>query len=222
MGFVVAIDGPAGTGKGTITKLVSEELGLINIDTGAMYRCVALNALENNIKDTESEKVEEMLKTIDMKFVMNDKKVIVLLNSKDVSKEIREQRINECVAKFAALKCVRDKLTKLQQEMGKEGNIIMEGRDIGTTVFPNADVKIYLDCSVEERANRRYKQEIEKGTKITYEEVLESIKQRHLLETQREISPLRKAEDAVLVDTTNLTIPEVKEKVLEIIKEKFK
>ena len=222
MGFVVAIDGPAGTGKGTITKSVSEELGLINIDTGAMYRCVALNALENNIKDTESEKVEEMLKTIDMKFVMNDKKVIVLLNSKDVSKEIREQRINECVAKFAALKCVRDKLTKLQQEMGKEGNIIMEGRDIGTTVFPNADVKIYLDCSVEERANRRYKQEIEKGTKITYEEVLESIKQRHLLETQREISPLRKAEDAVLVDTTNLTIPEVKEKVLEIIKGKLK
>ena len=159
MGFVVAIDGPAGTGKGTIAKLISEELGLINIDTGAMYRSVSLCALENNIKDTEPERVEEMLKTIDMKFVMKDKNVIILLNGKDVSKEIREQRVNECVAKYAALKCVRDKLTKMQQEMGKTENIVMEGRDIGTTVFPNADVKIYLDCSIEERANRRYKKE---------------------------------------------------------------
>ncbi len=221
MGFVVAIDGPAGTGKGTIAKLISEELGLINIDTGAMYRSVSLCALENNIKDTEPERVEEMLKTIDMKFVMKDKNVIILLNGKDVSKEIREQRINECVAKYAALKCVRDKLTKLQQEMGKTENIVMEGRDIGTTVFPNADVKIYLDCSIEERANRRYKQELEKGIDTTYEEVLESIKQRHILETEREISPLRKADDAILIDTTNLTIPEEMEIILGIIREKM-
>ena len=112
-------------------------------------------------------------------------------------------------------------MTPLQQEMSKLGNIIMEGRDIGTAVFPNADVKIYLDASIEERAMRRYKQNIEKGINQSYEEVLESIKQRHILETTREINPLKKAEDAILVDTTNLTIPEVKEKVIKIIKEKL-
>lgn len=221
MSFVVAIDGPAGTGKGTITKLVSEELGLINIDTGAMYRCVALASLRKNVNETEVEKVEEVLKNIKIEFKREEGNIIVFLNGEDVSKKIRTPEVNACVAKFAALKCVRDKMTPLQQEMGKLGNIIMEGRDIGTAVFPNADVKIYLDASIEERAMRRYKQNIEKGINQSYEEVLESIKQRHILETTREINPLRKAEDAVLIDTTNLTIPEVKEKVINIIKEKL-
>ena len=221
MSFVIAIDGPAGTGKGTITKLVSEELGLINIDTGAMYRCVALAALRNNINESETEKVKEILSNIKIEFKRSNGNIIVLLNEEDVSEKIRTPEVNACVAKFAALKCVRDKMTPLQQEMGKLGNIIMEGRDIGTAVFPNADVKIYLDASIEERAMRRYKQNIEKGINQSYEEVLESIKQRHILETTREINPLRKAEDAVLVDTTNLTISEVKEKVINIIKEKL-
>ena len=221
MSFVVAIDGPAGTGKGTITKLVSEELGLINIDTGAMYRCVALAALRKNINETEVEKVEEILKDIKIEFKREKANIIVILNGEDVSEKIRTPEVNGCVAKFAALKCVRDKMTPLQQEMGKLGNIIMEGRDIGTAVFPNADVKIYLDASVEERARRRYKQNIEKGINQSYEEVLESIKQRHILETTREINPLRKAEDAILIDTTNLNISEVKEKVISIIKEKL-
>ena len=220
MSFIVAIDGPAGTGKGTITKLIAEELGLINIDTGAMYRCVALEALRKNIDDTEIEKVEEILKNIEIKFKRENGNIFVFLNGEDVTKEIRTPEVNACVAKFAALKCVRDKMTPLQQEMGNNSDIIMEGRDIGTAIFPKANVKIYLDASAEERANRRYKQNIENGINQSYEDVLESIKQRDILETTRELNPLRKAEDATLLDTTYLTIEEVKEKILEIIKEK--
>ncbi len=221
MSFIVAIDGPAGTGKGTITKLVSEELGLTNIDTGAMYRCVTLQALRENIKVNEEEKIVKLLNNIDIKLKNESGKLLVFLNDVDVSKDIRTPIVDEYVAKFAALKCVRDKLTVLQRKIGENSNIIMEGRDIGTTVFPNANVKIYLDASIEERAKRRYKQDIEKGENITYEEILENIKQRHILETQREISPLKKADDAILVDTTNLSIEEVKNKVIEIIKEKM-
>lgn len=221
MSFIVAIDGPAGTGKGTITKLVAEELGLINIDTGAMYRCVTLEALRKKIDVNEIGKIEEILENIKIEFKKESGNIIVILNGEDVSEKIRTPEISSWSAKFAALKCVRDKMTPLQQEMGKLGNIIMEGRDIGTAVFPNADVKIYLDASVEERARRRYKQNIEKGIDQSYEEVLESIKQRHILETTREINPLRKADDAILVDTTELTIEQVKNKVIEVIKEKI-
>lgn len=221
MSFIVAIDGPAGTGKGTITKLVAEELGLINIDTGAMYRCVTLDALRKNISEIEIEKLEELLKNINIEFKRENGDIIVFLNGENVTEEIRTPLVNSHVAKFAALKCVRDKMTPLQQEMSKLGNIIMEGRDIGTAIFPNADVKIYLDASLEERAKRRYKQNLEKGINQSYEEVLESIKQRHILETTREINPLKKAEDAILVDSTTLTIPQVKEKVINIIKEKI-
>lgn len=222
MSFVVAIDGPAGTGKGTITKLVAEELGLINIDTGAMYRCVALEAMRKNINENEIEKIEEMLENISIEFKRENGNIIVFLNNENVTEKIRVPEVNACVAKFAAIKCVRDKMTPLQQEMGKLGNIIMEGRDIGTAVFPNADVKIYMDASAEERANRRYKQNIEKGINQPYEEVLNSIKQRDILETTREINPLRKADDAVLVDTTFLNIDGVKDAVIKIIKEKIK
>lgn len=221
MPFIVAIDGPAGTGKGTITKLIAEELNLINIDTGAMYRCVALDAYRKGIKETEIEKLETLLKDINIELKRENGISKVFLNGEDVTEKIRTPEVNSCVAKYAAVKCVRDKMTPLQQQMGKLGNIIMEGRDIGTAVFPNADVKIYLDASIEERANRRYKQNLEKGINQSYEEVLESIKQRHILETTREINPLRKAEDAILVDSTHLTIDEVKQEVLRIIKEKM-
>lgn len=222
MSFVVAIDGPAGSGKGTITKLVAKKLNLVNIDTGAMYRCVALKALRNHIESTEIKKVEELLEDIEIEIKREGENQIIFLDGEDVSNQIRTPEVDACVAKFAALACVRNKVTPLQRKMGEMQDIIMEGRDIGTTVFPNADVKIYLDASVEERANRRYKQDLEKGMKVTYEEILESIKKRHKLETEREIAPLRQAEDAIYIDSSNMMIEEVVDKVIKIVKERKK
>ena len=217
MGFIVAIDGPAGSGKGTITKIVAEKMNLVSIDTGAMYRCVALDCLNNKVSYTDLDGIEKILNNIKIELKSENGKQKVILNGKDVSQEIRTTKVDDVVAKFAAIKIIRDKVTPMQREMGKTQNIIMEGRDIGTVVFPNADVKIFLDCSIEERARRRYKQNLEKGIKSTYEEVLQGIKERHKLETEREIAPFVKAEDAILVDSTNLSIDEVVEEIIKII-----
>ena len=222
MGFIVAVDGTAGSGKGTITKIIAEKLNLISIDTGAMYRCVALECINKNINYTEIEKIKEVLKDINIELKKENNLQVVILNGKDVTRKIRTPEVDSVVAKFAAIKEVRDKITPLQRKMGQDANIIMEGRDIGTVVFPNADVKVFLDCSVEERARRRYNQDLEKGIKTTYEEVLESIKERHKLETEREIAPLVQAPDAVYIDSTKMTIDEEAEAVIKIIEEKRK
>lgn len=221
MSFVVAIDGPAGSGKGTITKIVAKDLDLVTLDTGAIYRCVALECITDKVSPENIEGIKKILENIKIELKKDGENQKVFLNGKDVSKEIRTPEVDNIVAKYAAIKIIRDKVTPLQREMGRNQNIIIEGRDIGTVVFPNADVKIFLDCSIEERAKRRYKQDLGNGIEITYEEVLKSIIERHKLETEREISPLIKAEDAILVDSSNMTIPEVVEKVEEIIKEKL-
>lgn len=221
MGIVIAIDGPGGSGKGTITKLVSEKLGLVNVDTGAMYRCVALECLNKNIMPDDLKKIEEVLKVIDIQLKREGSNQIVLLNGKDVSKEIRTTRIDENVAKYAAVKSIRDKVTPIQQKMAENANIIMEGRDIGTVVFPNADVKLFLDCSLEVRAKRRYKQNLERGIDTPYEEVLKALVERHKLETEREIAPFVKAEDAIYVDSSNMSVEEETEVVLKIIDEEL-
>ena len=220
MGFVVAVDGPAGSGKGTVTKLVAEKLNLVSVDTGAMYRCVALDCLNNGVNYTDLAGIEKILEKIKIELKKENNIQKVYLNGEDVSSEIRLTKVDEVVAKFAAIKIVRDKVTPIQREMGKTQKIIMEGRDIGTVVFPNADVKIFLDCSLEERAKRRYKQNLEQGIESSYEEVLQGIVERHKLETQREIAPLIQAEDAIYVDSSNLTIEEVTNKIIEIIKQK--
>ena len=222
MGFIVAIDGPAGSGKGTVTKIVAEKLGLINIDTGAMYRCVTLKCLENRVNVEDLEGIKQILENIDIKLVKEKDRSgenlqKVYLDGKDVSNEIRTKEVDSYVAKFAALKEVRDKVTPMQQKMGDNQDIVMEGRDIGTTVFPNADVKIFLDASIEERANRRYKQNIQKGINCDYKEIYEAIKERHILETTREISPLIQADDAIYLDSSSMQIDQVVNEIIKII-----
>ena len=164
--------------------------------------------------------VQKIIDNIDIDLIFDNGKQKVMLNGEDVSQEIRTPEVDSVVAKYAALKVVRDKLTPMQRKIGEENDVIMEGRDIGTVVFPNADVKIFLDCSLEERAARRYKQNLEKGINESYEEVLEKIKERHKLETERKIAPFIKAEDAILVDSTKMTIEEVVAKIEEIIRRK--
>ena len=222
MGFIVAVDGTAGSGKGTITKIIANKLNLISIDTGAMYRCVALECINKNIQYTEIEKIKEVLKDINIELRKENEEQLVFLNGEDVTKEIRTPEVDSLVARFAAIKEVRDKITPIQRKMGENANVIMEGRDIGTVVFPNADVKVFLDCSVEERARRRYNQDLEKGIETTYEEVLESIKERHKLETERKIAPLVQATDAVYIDSTGMTIEEEADAVIKVIEEKRK
>lgn len=220
MGFVVAVDGPAGSGKGTITKLVGEKRNLVYIDTGAMYRCVTLDCINNNVDYTDIPGIKKILDKISIELKIEDGVQKVYLNGKDVSQEIREDKVNNLVSEYSAVKEVRDKITPMQQEMGKYQDIIMEGRDIGTVVFPNADVKIFLDCDVKERARRRYVQNQQKGINSTYEEILENIIKRERINSTREVAPFIKAEDAILIDSTNMTIEEVVNRVIEIIDEK--
>ena len=206
MSFVVAIDGPAGSGKGTVTKLVGQKEDLINIDTGAMYRCVALSMLNEKIDLEDTEKIKKLLENINIEFKTENGEDKVYLNKKDVSKQIREENVNAIVSQVSHLIEVRENITNLSRKVAEGKNVIMEGRDIGTNVFPNAEIKIYLDATPEERATRRMKQNQEKGIESTYEEILENIKFRDNNDKTSDVAPLKQAEDAIYVDTTNLKI----------------
>lgn len=214
MSFIVAIDGPAGSGKGTVAKLISKDLGFVNIDTGATFRCVALAMLQKNIKKEDEEEIEKILKNIKIDMESDG---TILLDGKIVTDRIRENDVNELVSPISTIKIVREKLLEIQRNIANGKNVVMEGRDIGTVVFPDADVKIYLDASAEERARRRLKQNEEKGIKSSYEEVLKNIKDRDKRDSTREIAPLKKANDAILIDSTNLEINEVVKAIEEII-----
>lgn len=220
MGFVVAVDGTAGSGKGSITKIVAERLNLTAIDTGAMYRCVALAMIEQNIKLEEIEKIAELLKNIKIEFVEDENGKKVFLNGKDVSLKIRSIEVTEYASPVATIGIVREHLVKLQREMAKSIDVIMEGRDIGTNVFPNADVKIYLDATPEERALRRVRQNKENGIDTPFEEILKNVIDRDYRDSHRELAPLTKAPDAIYIDSTGMTIEEEANEVIKIIKEK--
>lgn len=220
MSFVVAIDGPAGAGKGTITKQVGEKLKLINIDTGAMYRCVTIYILRNHIQLNEKEKIGKMLREIDIELKTENGIEKVYLNQEDVTREIRTKEVNEFVSQVSHVVEIRESITNLSRKIAEGKNVIMEGRDIGTNVFPNADLKIYLDATPEERANRRLKQNREKGIESSYQEILENIKFRDYNDKTSNVAPLKQAEDAIYIDSSNMTIEEVVDKVIEIIKER--
>lgn len=217
MSFVVAIDGPAGSGKGTVTKELAEKYGLVNIDTGAMYRCVALQSIRENVTLNETDKIIEISNNVKIDLKEDGK---VYLNGEDVSKEIRSKEVSQIVSPLSSIVGVRLNMVKLQRELAEGKRVIMEGRDITTYVFPNANVKIYLDASVDERAKRRYKEMQEKGIQMTYEEVLENIKKRDENDRHKEIGSLQIAPDATVVDTTDLCVEEVVEKISEIIKDR--
>lgn len=218
MSFIVAVDGPSGTGKGTITKILSQKFGFSYLDTGATYRCVTLKLLKQNIKLNEIEKIKEVLKKIDIKFE-GDK---VYLDKEDVTKSIREEDVNNLVSQVSHIKEVRESMVELQRRMSEGREVILDGRDIGTNVFPTADVKIYLDASVEERAKRRFKQNKEKGIDIPFEEVKKNIEFRDNNDKTSSVAPLKQAEDAIYIDTTTLNIKQVEKKVSKIIKKKKK
>ncbi len=220
MSFIVAIDGPAGTGKGTITKILSKEMGLVNIDTGATYRCVALYAIRNNIKLEEKDKIIESLKNIHIDMKNENGEQTIFLNGEDVTKEIRSKEVTKIVSQVSSIKEVRFAMVDVQRKLAEGKDVIMEGRDITTYVFPNADVKIYLDADEKERATRRYREMQEKGIDMTYEEVLKNIQIRDKNDREKEIGALKIADDAIYVDTTNLSIEEEKEKVKQIIEKK--
>ncbi len=212
--MIIAIDGPAGTGKGTISKLISERLGFIYIDTGAMYRAFALKVIRKGISIEDMNAISELLNNTNIDFGENQE---VLLDGEDVSKEIRLPEVSEFVPKVSSIVIVREKMVEEQRKLGSSKNIVMEGRDITTVVFPNADLKIYLTADEGERAKRRYKEMIEKGMEITYEEVLQRIKERDYIDINKEVGALKIAEDAIVIDSTNKTIEEVYDEVKKYI-----
>lgn len=214
----IAIDGPAGAGKSTIAKMVSAKLGYIYVDTGALYRTIALYITENNIPDDE---IEAALPKADVSLRFIDGTQRVFLGDRDVSGLIRTPEISMAASHTSAIPAVRAYLFGTQQKIAAENNVIMDGRDIGTVVLPNADVKIFLTASAEERANRRYKELAEKPDCPTYQEILDDIIKRDYQDMHRETAPLKQAEDAVLVDTTHLDLEGSANEIIRVITEKI-
>lgn len=217
----VAVDGPAGAGKSTISRAAAKELGFIYVDTGALYRAVGVYALRHGISTKDAENIEKALKDIkvELKFVGDVQHVF--LNGEDVSAEIRTPDASMAASDVSAVPCVRAFLFDLQRDIAKNNNCLMDGRDIGTVVLPDAKIKIFLTASAEERAKRRYKELVERGSKDTYEEVLADLQKRDYQDSHREIAPLKPAEDSVIVDTSDYNFDEAKNIIVNIIKERI-
>lgn len=212
--FRIAIDGPSGAGKSTIAKLVAKKLGIDYIDTGAMYRAVGYKMNREDIPFEECDELKAMLDSTDIDFVSGD----IILDGEIVNTLIRTSEISQLASKCSALPMVREKLVEIQRNMGTRKSVIMDGRDIGTNVLKDAEYKFFLTASAEERAERRHKELIEKGEKITFEEVLRDIRQRDHNDMTRALNPLKKADDALEIDSTGLNIEQVTEAILKEIK----
>ena len=218
--YVIAIDGEAGTGKSTLAKNIAKKYKIVYMDTGAMYRCVTLEMLNKDISMDDVEKIEKMLDDIKIEIRNDDDEDKFFLNSKDVTKKIREQKVNDNVSQVSHIPIVRERMVELQRKLANGKKIVMEGRDIGTNVFPNAQVKIYLTASAHVKAKRRYEQNKEKGINIPFEEIYNNVVFRDNNDKNSNVAPLKKAADAFELDTTNYTLDEVENIVVNKIKEK--
>lgn len=219
--IVVAIDGPAGAGKSTIAKLVAEKLGYAYIDTGAMYRSVAWKFLQTG-KAFEEAFISQLAQTMVIEFKPEASVNRVFVDSVEVTAAIRSTEVTAIVSKVAAIGAVREAMVAQQRRMGEAGGVLMDGRDIGTVVFPNAQLKVFLTASVEERALRRYKELIAKGEKVDLSQLQKDIASRDKQDSERAISPLRQAEDALLLDTSDMNIEQVTDKILQLVQERAK
>lgn len=216
----IAIDGPAGAGKSSIAKALSKRLGYIYIDTGAMYRAVALFFLENNVADGTDSRIESLLEKLEISIKYEDGAQKVILNGEDVTGKLRLEEIGKLASKFSAIGSVREKLVALQRKLAQKENVVMDGRDIGTVVLPNADLKIYLSASSKVRAKRRYLELLEKGqTDLDINDIEDEIIKRDEADMNREISPLKQADDAYYLDSSDMTLEEVVSKILSMVKE---
>ncbi len=216
----VAVDGPAGAGKSTVSRAAAKAMGYIYVDTGALYRAVGVNALRNGIDTKDRQAVAESLTDISVNLVFENGEQKVLLNGEDVSAEIRTPDASMAASDVSAVPKVRNFLFDLQRSIASNNNCIMDGRDIGTVVLPNANVKVFLTASPEERAMRRFRELSEKGSTVKYEEVLEDLIKRDYNDSHREVAPLKQADDAILLDTTGMTLEQSVESLIKIIKEK--
>ena len=213
MGYNIAIDGPAGAGKSTIAKKVAKEKGFIYVDTGAMYRAMALYFLKLGIDPGDSNSIAKACTGAEIKIAYEDGMQQVYLNGQNVTDRLREEMVGNMASKSSAVAEVREHLLSLQRELARTEDVVMDGRDIGTRILPDADVKIYLTASVETRAKRRYQELLEKGEDCDYEKVAQDIEQRDYQDMNRQVSPLCQAEDAVLIDSSDMTIEEVVEAI---------
>lgn len=215
----IAIDGPAGAGKSTIAKGIARKLGIFYLDTGAMYRTVALKAVRERVPTKDRERIKALIEDIKIDIVFKNNEQHMILDNEDVSQFIRSSEISVAASDVSAVPEVRIKMVELQREFASKHDVVMEGRDIGTYVLPNALIKIFLTASVEERARRRYKQLLERGTSgISLEEIIKEIEYRDKNDSNRDFAPLMKAKDAVEIDTTHLTVEQVMDKILNHIK----
>jgi cytidylate kinase len=217
--MIVAIDGPAGAGKSTVAKILAKRLGFLYVDTGAMYRALTLKVLDNNIPVDDENKINELAAGTSIDLRGNpDGSLSVLLDGRDVSLDIRQPRITRVVSDVSKIRGVRQVLVEMQRELGKKGDCVLEGRDIGTVVFPDAQKKFFIDASAQERVNRRFKEMTVSNSHISQEDVAKDLSNRDKIDSTRLVSPLRKADDAVYIDTTELSIEGVVDKMLEFMK----